>query len=359
VNCLKGDITLGFCRSCTFITNYSLEPEKNQYDGLYDNSLFYSHLFQSFSKDFVLKLIKRFNLQKKTILEVTVGKVDFLSLFCSLAANNGVKLNPSFINSRDKPFKVSSNVSTVLPQLDDRTKAAAKKVDFVFSYHELEHANSPIRFLNSLKETVGEDSTAIFFVSVPNIVTALQEGDFTDIIYEHPSYFSISSLLFLFNFCGFTVLDIMEDKNALYSSINVVASLNNQTNLEKMNLHFRSNYLEESVLSFSDKTKVVFVKTNNKIQNLLDQGKRIVVWGAGARGVTLLNLSKDCRIEYAVDINPSKQGMFIPGTGQRIVEPKFLITYKPDAVVLANSNYKKEIQEILANLKITTNIILI
>ena len=48
------------------------------------------------------------------------------------------------------------------------------------------------------------------------------------------------------------------------------------------------------------------------------------MWGAGARGVTLLNMLNDSRIEYAVDINPRKQGKYVPGTGQQIVEPTFL-----------------------------------
>jgi hypothetical protein len=49
-----------------------------------------------------------------------------------------------------------------------------------------------------------------------------------------------------------------------------------------------------------------------------------VVWGASNKGGRLANLyDKDgSRIRYFVDLNPQKQGMFIPGTGHRIVSPK-------------------------------------
>jgi hypothetical protein len=51
-----------------------------------------------------------------------------------------------------------------------------------------------------------------------------------------------------------------------------------------------------------------------------NKGKRVVILGAGARGVALLNILKDPRIEYAVDINPLKQDKYVPGTEQKIVE---------------------------------------
>ena len=81
---------------------------------------------------------------------------------------------------------------------------------------------------------------------------------------------------------------------------------------------------------------------------MLDEGKRIVVLGAGARGLTFLgifrNIFSDQRIEYAVDINPHKHGMYIPGTGQKIVSPEFLQEYRPDFIILANPAYGKEIE---------------
>jgi ABC-type Fe3+-hydroxamate transport system substrate-binding protein len=55
-------------------------------------------------------------------------------------------------------------------------------------------------------------------------------------------------------------------------------------------------------------------------------------------------------IEYAVDINPSKQNNFIAGTGQQIVSPEFLLNYQPDIVIVMNQIYKNEIQQTLNKL---------
>jgi hypothetical protein len=74
-----------------------------------------------------------------------------------------------------------------------------------------------------------------------------------------------------------------------------------------------------------------------------------VIWGSGSKGITFLNMLETADgIEYAVDINPRKQGMYITGSGQRIVPPAFLAEYQPDAVIVMNPLY---IDEIKANVE--------
>ena len=73
-------------------------------------------------------------------------------------------------------------------------------------------------------------------------------------------------------------------------------------------------------------------------------GRRSVIWGAGSKGVSFLtNLATD-DIKYAVDINPTKHGFFMAGTGQEIVGPEFLSDYGPELVVAMNSVYLDEIR---------------
>jgi hypothetical protein len=115
--------------------------------------------------------------------------------------------------------------------------------------------------------------------------------------------------------------------------------------------------VEQIIQKFSAKTVENIKERSQQLTKLLDEGNRIVVWGAGARGVTFLNIFKDQRIEYAVDINPHKQGMYVPGTGQKIVNPEFLVKYKPDFILLANPAYGKEIKRMLDELKIKVKFI--
>jgi hypothetical protein len=54
-----------------------------------------------------------------------------------------------------------------------------------------------------------------------------------------------------------------------------------------------------------------------------------------------LNIREE--IPYVVDINPNKWGMYVAGSGQKIVPPEFLTEFRPDTVIIVNPIYKDEI----------------
>jgi FlaA1/EpsC-like NDP-sugar epimerase len=91
-----------------------------------------------------------------------------------------------------------------------------------------------------------------------------------------------------------------------------------------------------------------------------EQKQRVIVWGAGSKGVTFLNVFKDRSIlEYAVDVNPHKQGKFVPGTGQPIMPPQFLSEYEHDVVLVMNPLYQEEIARYLDDLSIVPKLVLV
>jgi hypothetical protein len=358
INCPKGNIKLAFCSICTFVTNIALEPEKNQYGHRYDNSLFYSPHFQNFAKKLATNLIQRYDLHNKSIIEIGGGKVDFLSFLIKLGNNHGLRLDPFCTKVEDKSRKANDLVRSIpsfYPELDGSNKA-----DFIFSYHELEHMNYPKNFLSILRKMIGNNSKTHVFFAVPNALKAFEEGDFTDIIYEHVSYFTIPSLFYLFSSCGFNISDVTESKNEIFDSIYIGATPKTRTKSTFMlNSKPETREIKDCITSFAAKSTNTITKYGSRVKQLLNKGKRVVIWGAGARGVTFLNILKDPRIEYAVDINPRKQGMYVPGTGQEIVEPRFLLDHQPDYIILANPAYENEIRQITGNLKIKTEFILI
>ena len=78
---------------------------------------------------------------------------------------------------------------------------------------------------------------------------------------------------------------------------------------------------------------------------LKEQGKRVVAYGAPAKGNTLLNycgIGRDL-IDYTCDLNPHKQGHFLPGSHIPIRSPDALREDKPDVVLILPWNLKDEI----------------
>ncbi len=74
-------------------------------------------------------------------------------------------------------------------------------------------------------------------------------------------------------------------------------------------------------------------------------GKRVVGYGAAAKGNTLMNFA-GCRrdlLPYVVDRNPAKQGKFMPGSRIPILGEDRIDEDRPDYVVILPWNLKSEV----------------
>jgi hypothetical protein len=80
--------------------------------------------------------------------------------------------------------------------------------------------------------------------------------------------------------------------------------------------------------------------------------KVVVGYGAPAKGNTLLNFCKiDSElIKYTVDMNPHKQGLYLPGSHIVIKTPNEIFKTKPDYVLILPWNLKKEIMLQMKNI---------
>jgi hypothetical protein len=78
---------------------------------------------------------------------------------------------------------------------------------------------------------------------------------------------------------------------------------------------------------------------------LLEQGKRIVGYGAPAKGNTLLSFLEigPEMIDYIADRSPLKQGRYTPGMHIPVVSPDRLLSDKPDYAILLAWNFVDEI----------------
>jgi hypothetical protein len=74
------------------------------------------------------------------------------------------------------------------------------------------------------------------------------------------------------------------------------------------------------------------------------EGRRVVLWGAGSKAAAFLaTLDAQGVVSHGVDINPYRQGHFLPGSGLPIIAPAFLADYRPDVVIVMNPVYREEI----------------
>ena len=94
LNAPKGRIKLAVCRHCEFIGNLFFEPEKITYDHDYSFSLYFSPTFRQFLKSVANRLIMKYRISGKTVLEIACGEGDFLRLLCEMGHNQGIGIDP-------------------------------------------------------------------------------------------------------------------------------------------------------------------------------------------------------------------------------------------------------------------------
>ncbi len=337
VSVSKGKFDLKFCKSCGHVFNSAFEPALMEYTQEYENSLHFSPRFQEYAENLVEYLIEKYDLKNKTVIDVGCGKGDFLKMITQAGGNQGIGFDPSYVpDESDKDLK---DVEFILDFYSDKYSNYA--ADLITCRHVLEHIQYPADFIRNVRKAVEDRYDSTIFFEVPNVLYTLKDLGIWDLIYEHCSYFSPESLVYLFENNGFAVNEIKDYYGGQFLGIESnPAKEGRSTSGVHSNLSLLIEFAERFKEEYHSKVKYWGKKLDEY------NGKKIVVWGGGSKGVTFLNiLHTKGIIDYIVDINPRKQGMFAAGSAQKFIGPEFLKVYQPDLILIMNPLYEKEIKK--------------
>jgi hypothetical protein len=339
ISCPRADIRLGFCHACGMIFNLAFDPAALAYTGAYENSLHFSPTFQDYAEQLADRLIRRYGIRGKDVVAIGEGDGWFLELLCRMGANHGVAFDP---NRQPKVEPAWANVEFVRDYYGERY--SSKKVDLMLCRHVLEHLANPYDFLKMLRRTL--DARTVLYVEVPNSLLIFREQRVWDLIYEHCSYFTPASLIGLFQATGFRVLDMSIAYENQFLGVEAMPGTS-EHRLENVG-PAEVRELETLVHGFAEGLRGLVQRWNERLADWTGQGRKIVVWGAGTKGITFLNLVPGAQhIDHVVDINPRKQGHYIAGTGQQIIDPAELAQIQPDVILEMNPAYEDEIRGML------------
>lgn len=348
LNFPRGDIRLGFCDECGFIYNTAFDPARLEYSERYDPTQAFSPTFNRWHRQLAEQLVARHDLRDKEIIEIGCGKGEFLALLCEMGGNHGLGFDPAFDSER-LGIDGAIRVDYVADFYSE--KYASLQADFVCCKMTLEHIQPAAEFMSTVRRAVGDEPNTVVFFQVPDGERILEELAFWDVYYEHCSYYSLGSLARLFRRTGFEVLDLAREYGNQYLMIEArPAGGVRRTPLPQENDVKRLRLLSRD---FADRLAEQKRRWGDLLARYRARRERVVVWGSGSKGVAFLTTLcgaddlHDC-VEYVVDINPHRQGYFMAGTGQSIVGPDFLGDYRPDAVIVMNPIYEREIRDELA-----------
>ncbi len=352
----RADIDLSVCPSCGYICNTSFDSDRMAYDPAYENALHYSPHFRAYADDLAKRIIDTYDLRGKDILEIACGDGYFLRLLCKLGSNRGVGFDPSYTD-RPSGEDDESNISIVPDYYGE--KYADRKADLICCRHALEHIPEPVAFLRSVRQTIGDRHDTVVFFEVPNAMFILRDLSVWDIIYEHCCYFTIPSLVRCFGRGGFEVADVRETYDGQFLTITARPTAEGKQTDATQELS--TGDVVDAAQAFGDRFSQKLDTWARQFEALATSGRKAVLWGAGSKGITILNMLQPLcgtdAVQYVVDINERKHGKFIAGTGQEIVPPEALKELQPDDVIVMNSAYEGEIRRQLGGLDLSVGIL--
>jgi hypothetical protein len=363
----RGDLDMAACIDCGFVFNRAFDPALLAYGEDYDNTQSCSAVFDQYMDELVRHLVEEEGVRNCRIVEVGCGKGLFLRRLVGYpgSGNTGVGFDPSYVGpDRAADGRVSFRRSLY------GADSASVPADVVVCRHVIEHVPQPLSLLADVRAALaGSDNPRVFF-ETPCVEWILENGVVWDFFYEHCSLFSASSLATAFGRAGFTVHDVrrlfggqylwLEASLAAAGEIGATGSAANALtppgrprpaeSPDPTVARLAADYASRE----SRKTEAWRVR----LDRLAADGK-VAIWGAGAKGATFVNLfDPQARlVDCVVDLNPQKQGRFIPGTGHPIVRYQDLASRGVRNAILMNPNYREENLALLKTAGIAANLL--
>jgi SAM-dependent methyltransferase len=346
----RGDIELGYCDACGFVSNIAFDSALTEYSGRYEETQAFSPTFNRFHEQLARDLVERHGLHGKDIIEIGCGKGEFLHLLCELGDNRGLGYDPGYSEARGEALG-AERFEVVRDFFSARY--TERQADFVCCKMTLEHIPAPGEFIDTAIR-VARRPDGVVFIQVPESGRILRECAFEDIYYEHCSYFTPGSLSRLFERLGFEVVNTEVTYADQY--LTVEARPRNGSAAAPDRARDLPG-LTALIDSFPARVGAKVAAWTDRLEGWARDGKRVVIWGSGSKGVAFLATVPGADIvAHAVDINPYRRGYFMPGTGQRILSPTDLPEFAPDVVIVMNPVYVPEIRASLAELGLRPDI---
>jgi SAM-dependent methyltransferase len=335
-----GDMDLGFCPGCGFLSNTAFRDA--EYSSRYEETQGFSRLFVEWGRSLAQRWVDKYDLRGRSVLEIGCGKGEFLTWMVEAGAGQGIGIDPGV-----HPERIDSDVADRLTWIADfySERYAHLAADAVVCRHTLEHIAPVGEFMSMVRRAIGDRLDTVVLFELPDVKRVLEEVAFWDVYHEHCSYFSLGSLARLFRRSGFEVLHLELDYDDQYLLIEARPSSTTPAPGEPFPVENDLELLSRAVEKYATEVGALRDSRRTRLADLRAAGGRAVIWGAGSKGVSFLtNLGLRDEIEYAVDINPYKTGKFMAGTGHEIVAPEFLVGYRPDLVIAMNPIYVDEIR---------------
>ena len=342
------------CGNCVLVQLEEFEtPEEIFSDYAYFSS--YSTSWLEHSRRYAEQMIER--------LGLNAG-----SHVVEIASNDGYLLQ--FFRERKIPvlgIEPAANVAQVavakgIPTLVEffgretaRSSADGSLADLLLGNNVLAHVPDLNDFVAGMKILLKPGG--VITMEFPHLMRLIEDNQWDTIYHEHFSYFSFLTASRVFEAHGLRLFDVEElpthgGSLRIYGAHAEDGEKPESEAARELRERERAAGYErlETYLGYGRRVEQDKRQILSFLIGLKEQGLRVVAYGAPAKGNTLLNYCGVRRdfIDYTCDVNPHKQGHFLPGSHIPIRTPDAIREDKPDVVLILPWNLKDEISQQLS-----------
>jgi SAM-dependent methyltransferase len=341
-------LTISLCKNCSLVQLVDIVPK----DVLFKSYPYFSSVSKTFvhhCEELAEEVAQRF-LGKSRPLVIDIGSNDGALLKPMIKYAKVLGIEPAtniaeFANSQGiETINDFFNKKLALEISQNRGKASV-----VFALNVMNHVDNLIDFADGIDVLL--DDKGIFVFEVPYVLDLLESGSFDTMYHEMHSYFSVVSLLKLFSQYDLNIFDVkrvslhagsirvyvqkagrcLQPSNAVHE----ILALEKDKELNRL----------ETYLRLSKRAKRVKTQLVKLLRALKADHKRIVGYGAAAKGNVLLNYCKigTDLIDYIADDTPAKQGLYTPGMHIPVYSVEKLREDNPDYILILPWNFAEEI----------------
>jgi SAM-dependent methyltransferase len=311
------ELTAHRCPSCGFVS-VPMRLSDNYYDD-YVNVPSLSLQAQQFQIDQAREFVERFALSGRRVLEIGCGDGFFLHSMRNVGAEC-FGIEPS---SAQRELACTRGLSVEHGILSGMRRLVDAPFDAFVTRQVFEHIEDIRDFLLTIRGNLRDG--AVGLVEVPNLDKLVDEARFFDFIPEHINYFTSRSLRLALQLAGFEVLEV----SPVQEGESLRALVRWQSLPEYGLLARRAGSLRDDVARF--------------LSACQGEGKKVAIWGAGGKGLSMMAVSDLSQVKLLVDGDPGKVGLYAPVSHLRVSHPSELALQGIDAIIVMAPAYEKEI----------------
>ena len=345
-------LDLYFCEACHHIQLGHVVDPKILYQKNYSYVSATSAYFVNHLKHYAKDMVERFDL-KPGDLAVDIGSNDGTCL--SFFKEKGMKVVGVDPATEIAGKATENGIDTIADFFGYRLAEELRKkygtAKYITSHNACAHIDNLFDVVKGVEHWLEADG--VFVLEVGYFVDVYTNTWFDTVYHEHLDYHTVAPFEKLFNRVGLELISV-ERISPQGGSIRVMAqkkggiikrddSVDELIALEvKLGLD-KANTLHK----FNHKISQVRDNLHNLIHSLKSDGKSIAGFGAPTKATTLMaHFGLDATVlDFIVDDNPLKQGLFTPITHIPVLSADELYKMKPDYVLILAWNFAEPIMQ--------------